>query len=90
MKPGLMKNAITRREWAHMPTIVRHLENMFLSMRDQLLGLPGETAYALAMQPQEECFRVLDDAIRSKLEELSDPNAPARAAEAGVDNGENQ
>jgi phage terminase Nu1 subunit (DNA packaging protein) len=83
-----MKNAITRREWAHVPSIQRFLENMLLSMRDQLLGLPGETAYALAMRPQEECFRVLDDAIRSKLEELSDPNTPARAAEAGIDEGE--
>jgi hypothetical protein len=85
-----MKNAITRREWAHVPSITRFLEGLLLSVRDQLLGLPGETAYALAMQPQEECFRILDDAIRSKLEEISDPKTPERAVEAGIENGENQ
>lgn len=80
-----MKNAILRREWAHMPSIVRFLQCGLVAMRDHLLGLPGEIAFMLAMQTQEECYQILDDAIRSKLEELADPNFPIRAAAAGLD-----
>lgn len=59
---------------------------MLLSIRDGLLGLPGTTAYMLAMRPQAECYEVLDDAVRAALEEIADPAfAATGAAAAGVE-----
>jgi hypothetical protein len=72
-------------------SVQRALEGMLISMRDRLLGLPGEAAYMLAMRPQQEVFEILDGMVRDKLEELADPDGfAARAAAAGVEskNGE--
>jgi hypothetical protein len=73
-------------QWARLATVQRFLEGALLAMRDRLLGLPGEAAYALAMRPQQECFEILDDFVRAKLEEIADPaGTAARAAAAGVE-----
>jgi hypothetical protein len=73
-------------QWARLATVRRYLEGVLLPMRDRLLGLPGEAAYAVAMRPQEECFQILDDFVRAKLEEIADPaNTAACAAAAGVE-----
>ncbi len=80
------KAAIEAGQWARLSTVQRFLEGALLAMRDRLLGLPGEAAYALAMRPQEECFQILDDIVRAKLEEIADPTGTAaRAAAAGVE-----
>jgi hypothetical protein len=77
-------------QWARLSAVQRFLEGALLGFRSRALGLPGEVADQLAMRSREECFRILDDAIRSKLEELSEDGFAARAAEAGVEseNGE--
>ena len=73
-------------QWSRLATVQRYLEGAILAMRDRLLGLPGEAAYALAMRPQEECFEILDSFVRAKLEEIADPaGTAARAAAAGVE-----
>jgi len=80
-------------KWARLATVQRCLEGMIVAFRDRALGLPGEAAYALAMRSQEECFQILDDFVRAKLEELADPaGTAARAAAAGIEsnNGEAQ
>ena len=71
---------------AQLALVRRYVEQMLLGIRDRLLGLPGATAYMLAMRPQTECFQVLDDAVRAALEEIADPAfAAAHAAAAGVE-----
>jgi len=71
---------------AQLALVRRYVEQMLLGIRDRLLGLPGATAYMLAMRPQTECFQVLDDAVRAALEEIADPAfAAAGAAAAGVE-----
>jgi hypothetical protein len=78
-------------KWARLATVQRCLEGMLIAFRDRALGLPGEAAYALAMRSQEECFQILDDFVRAKLEELADPaGTAAHAAAAGIEgsNGE--
>jgi hypothetical protein len=78
-------------QWGRLATVRRYLEQKLLELRDRLLGLPGEAAFALAMRPQQECFEILDNLVRAKLEEISDPVGTAsRAAAAGVEsnNGE--
>ena len=80
-------------KWARLATVQRCLEAMLGAFRERALGLPGEAAYALAMRSQEECFQILDDFVRAKLEELADPaGTAARAAAAGIEsnNGEAQ
>jgi hypothetical protein len=80
-------------QWGRLATVRRYLEQKLIELRDRLLGLPGEAAYALAMRPQQEVFEILDDMVRAKLEEISDPTGTAsRAAAAGVEsnNGEAQ
>ena len=73
-------------QWARLATVRRYLEGVLLAMRDRLLGLPGEAAYAVAMRPQQECYQILDDFVRAKLEEIADPaGTAARAAAAGVE-----
>jgi phage terminase Nu1 subunit (DNA packaging protein) len=81
-----MKNAVMRREWAHLPSIQRFLEHLLIACRNRLLNLPGECAFELAMLPQEQVYEILDAAVRDKLEEIADPkNAAADAAAAGID-----
>ncbi|MGX9429730.1 MULTISPECIES: hypothetical protein [Bradyrhizobium] len=80
------QDAIEAGEVAQLALVRRDLERMLLGVRNRLLNLPGETAYALAMRPQAECYEVLDDAVRAALEEIADPaGAAARAAAAGVE-----
>src|SRR5207237_604273 len=55
-------DALEAGQLARLALVKRSLEQMFLSIRDRLLGLPGTTAYMLAMRPQAECFEILDDA----------------------------
>jgi hypothetical protein len=67
-------------------SVRRALEGMLISMRDRLLGLPGEASFMLAMRPQQEVFEILDGMVRDKLEELADPDGfAARAAAAGIE-----
>ncbi|MGY3610933.1 MULTISPECIES: hypothetical protein [unclassified Bradyrhizobium] len=75
------QDAIEAGEVAQLALIRRDLEQMLLGVRNRLLNLPGETAYALAMRPQAECYEVLDGAVRAALEEIADP---AGAAAAGI------
>lgn len=74
------QNAIERREVVQVEPIMRFVGVILLAMRERLLGLPGQYAYMLSMQPQEQCFRILDDAVRDKLNELADPRAAAADA----------
>lgn len=75
-------NAMERRQVVRTEPITRFLQSMLLAVRERLLGLAGQHAYALAMQPQEVCFRILDDAVRDKLNELADPRTAAADAVA--------
>ncbi|WP_194471188.1 hypothetical protein [Bradyrhizobium sp. CCBAU 51753] len=69
-------------------TVCRCLELTLLGVRDLLLNLAGETSYLPAMRRREECFEVVDDAVRAALEEISDPAwTAARVAAAGVESG---
>ena len=66
----------------------RFLENVLIACRNRLLNLAGECAFALAMLPQEQVYEILDQAVRDKLEELTDPkNAAADAVAAGLGDG---
>jgi hypothetical protein len=70
---------------ARIAPMVRFLQAVLVGMRNRLLSLPGETAFQLAMRPQEEVFEVLNRAVRDKLEEIADPaSAAADAAAAGL------
>ncbi len=80
------QDAIEAGQVAQLGLVRRCLEQMLLGVRNRLLNLPGETAYMLAMRPQSECFKIVDDAVRAALEEIADPAwAAARAAAAGVE-----
>jgi phage terminase Nu1 subunit (DNA packaging protein) len=79
------QDAIEAGQVAQVALVRRDLERILLVVRNQLLNLPGGTAYALAMRPQAECYEVLDDAVRAALEEIADPaGAAARAVAAGI------
>lgn len=66
--------------------VTRVLDHMLISLRNRLLNLSAEAAFALAMRPQQECFEILDQMVRDKLEELADPaNAAAAIAAAGIE-----
>lgn len=81
-----LRAGIEAGQWGRLATVGRYLEQKLIELRDRLLGLPGEAAYALAMRPQEECFQILDDFVRAKLEEIADPaGTAARAANSGVE-----
>jgi phage terminase Nu1 subunit (DNA packaging protein) len=70
---------------AQLDVVRRYLEQLLLVVRNRLLNLPGETSHLLGMRTQEECFKVLDDAVHAALEEIADPaGAAARAAAAGT------
>ena len=80
------QDAIEAGRVAQLGLIRRHLEQMFLGVRNRLLNLPGETAYMVAMRPQAECFEIVNDAVRAALDEISDPAwAAERVANAGVE-----
>lgn len=79
------QDAIEAGEVAELEPVRRYLEQILLGMRNRLLNLPGEMAYMLAMRPQEECFELVDDAVRAALEEIADPAwTAARIAAAGI------
>lgn len=73
-------------ERVRLASVTRVLEHMLVALRNRLLNLSGEAAFAVAMRPQQECFEILDQLVRDKLEELADPeNAAASAAAAGIE-----
>ncbi|MGY8634614.1 hypothetical protein RAD15_19250 [Bradyrhizobium sp. 14AA] len=79
------QDAIEAGEVAELDSVRRYLEQILLAMRNRLLNLPGETAYLLAMRRQEECFELVEDAVRAALEEIADPAwAAGRIAAAGI------
>jgi hypothetical protein len=78
-------DAIEAGQVARVAPIQRYLERMIIAFRNRVLNLPGECAFLLANRDQAEIYEVLDEAIRSKLEELADPKtAAADAAAAGL------
>jgi phage terminase Nu1 subunit (DNA packaging protein) len=84
------QNAIEARQVARVAPIQRFLEHVFISFRNRVLNLPGEISALLADRAQEEVFEALDQAVRSKLEELADPKkVAAEAAAAGLAEGRN-
>jgi hypothetical protein len=78
-------DALEAGQLARLDSVRRFLEHALLNFRNQALGLPGEVAFLLAGRTQQECFEVLDEAVRAKLEELADDGFAARAAAAGVE-----
>lgn len=73
-------------ERVRLATVARVLEHMLIALRNRLLNLSAEAAFAVAMRPQQECFELLDQMVRDKLEELADPtNAAASITAAGIE-----
>ena len=80
------QDAIEAGQFAELALVQRCLELDLVAIRNRLLNLPGEVAYLLAMRRQEECYTVLDDAVRAALEEIADPAwVAARIAAAGIE-----
>lgn len=85
------QDAFEAGQLVELDAVCRCLEQTILGMRNRLLNLPGETAYMLAMRRQEECFEIVDDAVRAALEEIADPAwTAARVAAAGVESKKRQ
>ena len=70
---------------AQVEPIIRFLQSALLAMRNRLLNLPGELAFVLAGRDQVEVFEAIDAGVREALEEISNPDFPARAAAAGLE-----
>lgn len=79
------RDAFEAGQLVELESVCRCLEQTLLGLRSRLLNLPGETAYLLATRRQEECFQVVDDAVRAALEEIADPAwTAARMTAAGI------
>lgn len=79
------QDAFEAGQLVQLESVCRCLEQSLVGMRNRLLNLPGETAYLLAVRRQEECFKVVDDAVRAALEEIADPAwTAARMTAAGL------
>lgn len=79
------RDAFEAGQLVELESVCRCLKQTLIGMRNRLLNLPGETAYLLAMRRQEECFQVVDDAVRAALEEIADPAwAAARITAGGI------
>ncbi|MCW1988685.1 phage terminase Nu1 subunit (DNA packaging protein) [Bradyrhizobium diazoefficiens] len=79
------RDAFEAGQLVELESVCRSLEQTLVGMRNRLLNLPGETAYLLALRRQEECFQVVDDAVRAALEEIADPAwTAARMTAAGL------
>ncbi|WP_194471196.1 hypothetical protein [Bradyrhizobium sp. CCBAU 51753] len=64
------QDAVEAGQLVQLDTICRSLEQTLLGVRDRLLNPAGETSYLLAMRRREECFEVVNDAIRSSRRNL--------------------